>query len=527
MANGNQYNGLEIAIIGISAQFPGAGDYRQYWLNLREGRESLTFFTDEELRSRGVPDALLQDGSYVRSGGGILQNKDCFDHGFFGYSPEEAALMDPQIRFLHQHCWGALEDAGYASGIEKKKIGLFAGASVNSMWQIYAHSKSANTAVDSLYLKMITHPNFIATLVSYKLNLRGPSLYVDSACSTSLMAVHLACRSLLTRECSMALAGGVSIQTVIRRGYIYQEGQVSSNDGHCRAFDAAASGTAAGEGAGIVVLKRLSEAISDKDHIYAVIKATAINNDGSQKAGYTTPSVKGQVDCILTAQKLANVPPRSISYVETHGTGTRLGDPVEIRALNEAFATGGGEKFCAIGSVKTNIGHLDTAAGVAGLIKTALCLQHRQLPPSLNFREPNPEIDFSAGPFYVNTTLQEWQHKGDVPLRAGVSSFGIGGTNAHAILEAAPERQATDAGRPYKLLTVSAKTAQSVQRYLDSLTDFLSGQDPNLADLCYTLQTGRKEFGYRQSLTFKDRDELLHLLRSGALKSPIRIPERT
>jgi len=528
MATDQRYSGLEIAIVGISAQFPGNDDYRQFWQNLKEGRETLTFFTDEELKARGVSDDFLRDSSYVKTGGGIVDKKNHFDHGFFGYSPEEAAAMDPQIRLFHQHCWSALDDSGYASSINRYKIGLFAGASGNANWQLYVHGKGLNDAVDPLYLSMITVPNFIATLISYKLNLRGPAVYVDSACSTSLVAVHLACRSLLTRECSLALAGGVSLQTTRRKGYLYQEGKVTSKDGHCRTFDAAASGTAVSEGAGVVVLRRLQDAIRDNDHIYAIIKATSVNNDGSQKAGYTTPSVKGQVDCISSAQKLANTPARSISYIEAHGTATRLGDPVEIRALNEAFATGGEEKFCAIGSLKTNMGHLDTAAGVAGLIKTALSLQHRQLPASLHYREANPEIDFGAGPFYVNTSLREWRRNGDGPLRAGVSSLGIGGTNAHAVLEEAPEREAGDAGRASHLLTVSARTEQSVIRYLDRLQSFLEEEEGvNLADMSYTLQTCRKEFAYRQSTAFRDREELLGLLRSGRLKEGIgRTPDR-
>ncbi|WP_343672284.1 SDR family NAD(P)-dependent oxidoreductase [Chitinophaga sp.] len=522
MTTSEQYNGLEIAITGISAQFPQSADHREFWKHLAAGRELLTFYSREEQLAMGVPESLLQNEQYVPTGGGRVHDKDHFDHMFFGYTPDEAALMDPQIRLFHQHCWHALEDAGCTRAIEKRKIGLFAGASANTNWKIYTHSKAKNAAVDPLYLSMITSPNFIATIVAYKLNLRGPAVYVDSACSTSLTAVHLACRSLLTRECAIALAGAVSMRTEIRKGYLFQEGKISSSDGHCRAFDAAASGTASGEGAGIVVLKRLSDAIRDKDHIYAVIRATAVNNDGSHKAGYTTPGVRGQVDCITTAQKLANIPPQSITYVEAHGTGTRLGDPVEIRALNEAFGVGGKEKFCALGAVKTNIGHLDTAAGVAGLIKTSLCLAHRQLPPSLHFQTPNPEIDFAAGPFYVNTSLQPWKSRGQWPLRAGVSSFGIGGTNAHAVVEEAPPVPASDDGRPAKLICLSARTARSLERYIEKLSAFLSEKEQiQLADLCYTLQTGRNAFEYRLSATFRDHGQLRELLAGGTEHLPI------
>ncbi|WP_160716856.1 type I polyketide synthase, partial [Chitinophaga solisilvae] len=509
-----QYDGLEIAIIGISAQFPGSNDYREFWSNLTAGNESLQFLTDEELKERGVDATLLNDPAFVKTAGGILSDKETFDNAFFGYTAEEATLMDPQIRLFHKHCWNAIDDAGYTAAIDKKKIGLFAGASGNTNWKIHLYGKSAGSNVDPFYLSMISTPNFIGTLVAYKLNLRGPVFYIDSACSTSLGAVHLACRSLLTRECAMALAGGISIQTTRKKGYKYYEGRISSDDGHCRTFDKDATGTAVGEGAGVVVLKRLSEAMKDGDNIYAIIRATAVNNDGAQKVGYTAPSVKGQAECIAAAMKVANVEPASISYVEAHGTATRLGDPVEIRALNEAYALGGKEKSCAIGALKSNIGHLDTAAGIAGLIKTALCLGHRQLVPSLHFKSANPEIDFGSGPFFVNTQLQPWERRNGHPLRAGVSSFGIGGTNAHAILEEAPVREASDAGRKYKLLAVSAKTAGSVERYLTSLHSFLEQHpDTNLADLSYTLQVGRKAFPFRSTLSFTGYEDLLRQLR--------------
>ncbi|WP_276483896.1 type I polyketide synthase [Paraflavitalea pollutisoli] len=523
MSTGSQYNGLEIAIIGMSSGFPGSSDHRQFWQNLQAGHESITFFSKEEMRALGVDETLLSNELYVPSCGAIVEDKDCFDPAFFGYTAEEAAMMDPQIRAFHQHCWSAIEDAGYASQVDQKKIGLFGGASSNGNWQMYAYARSGKSEIDPLYRKMITNAAFVNTLTAYKLNLRGPAVFVDSACSTSLVAIHLACRSLLTRECAIALAGAVSIKTIHKKGYLYEAGKIASHDGHCRTFDAASSGTSVGEGTGVVVLKRLQEAIKDKDAIYAIIKSTSVNNDGGQKPGYTTPGVKGQSECIRAAHKLANVSPDSISYIEAHGTATRLGDPVEVRALNEAFATGGADKFCAIGSVKTNIGHLDTAAGVAGLIKTALSLQHRQLPPSLHFEVANPEIDFAGGPFYVNTSLQDWVRRGDWPLRAGVSSFGIGGTNAHVILEEAPAVESSDAGPANKLLTVSARTAQSVKRYLEKLQHFLSEEpDLNLGDLCYTLQTGRKAFGYRCATVFRDRADLLDQLSGGRLAGQVR-----
>nr|WP_295875038.1 type I polyketide synthase [uncultured Chitinophaga sp.] len=517
MASNKEYNGLEVAIIGISGQFPGSANPRHYWDNLKNGKELIKFYTDDELRKIGTKEAVLANPNYIKCFG-VMDNKDCFDPSFFGYTADEAALMDPQIRVFHEHCWKSLEDAGYASQIDKKKIGLFAGASANDTWKIYSYSKAATSSVDPFYLNMITAQNFISTLVSYKLNLRGPSFYVDTACSTSLAAVHLACRSLLTRECNIALAGGVCITSRKSKGYLYKEGMIFSPDGHCRTFDALSGGTTAGEGTGVVVLKRLSEAIKDRDHIYAVIKSSSANNDGNHKVGYTAPGVKGQAECILSAHKLAGIDPRTISYVEAHGTATKLGDQIEIRALNEAFGTGGADKFCAIGSVKTNMGHLDTAAGVAGLIKTALSLKHKQIPASLHFTTPNPDLDFKSGPFYVNASLQEWKRTGDHPLRAGINSLGIGGTNVHAILEEAPAPEPTDEGRIYKLFTASAKTEASLARYLLDFGRFLEETaDVHPADLAYTMQTGRKHFSCRKAIPYKNTEELKTLLRNERL----------
>ncbi len=506
-----KYDGLEIAIIGMSGQFPGSPDYRSYWQNVRDGKDLIRRFTDEELLGWGVPESDLTDPSYVKAFG-VVDDKDCFDHQFFGYTPDEALLMDPQIRLLHENCWSALEDAGYTSLIEKQKIGLFAGAARNDNWKVYAYQKSEEARLDPFYRDMITNHIFISTLIAYKLNLRANSSFVDTACSTSLSAVHQACRSLLFGECRMALAGAVTLFSHKPKGYLHQEGMIYSPDGHCRPFDKDSDGTVGSEGVGVVVLKKLTDAIKDGDHVYCIIRATAANNDGSQKVGYTAPSVKGQADCIRTAHRIAGVSPHSISYVEAHGTATKLGDPVEVRALNEAFATSG-EKYCGIGSVKSNIGHTDTAAGVAGLMKVALSLKHRQLPPSLHYQSPNPGIDFEGGPFYVNATLKNWERKNDAPLRAGVSSFGIGGTNVHAVLEEAPRRQPGSKGRSYKLLTLSAKTEEAVARYMGRMRDFLvASPDVDLADMSYTLQVGRKHFEYRKSIVYREKDELLDLL---------------
>jgi acyl transferase domain-containing protein/acyl carrier protein len=518
----NKYDGLEIAVIGMSGQFPGSKDCRSYWENLMAGKELIKTFTDEELINCGVPESQLRNESYIKCAGAIdIDEKNTFDHSFFGYSPEEASLMDPQIRLFHEHCWKALEDAGYSSLIDKQRIGLFAGASRNYNWKMYVYGKSEETRLDPFYLDMISGASFISTLVSYKLNLQGSSFFVDTACSTSMVAISLACKSLLFGESKMALAGGSCIITQKQKGYFYQEGMINSSDGHCRAFDKDASGTVGGEGVGVVVLKKLSEAIKDRDHIYCIIRSASINNDGNRKVGYTAPSVKGQTECIKMSHRLAGVDPRTISYIETHGTGTKLGDPVEVRALNEAFAGSGKEKFCAIGSVKTNIGHLDTAAGVAGFIKTVLSLKYKKIPPSLYYKEPNPEIDFDGGPFYVNTELKEWERKGDFPLRAAVSSFGIGGTNVHAVLEEAPDSPPVNEGRQYKLLTFSAKTEASLLRYMNNVREFLI-KEPlvNLADMCYTLQVGRKHFSYRKSLACEDKEELINMLSPDNLQTP-------
>lgn len=513
-----KYEGLEIAIIGMSAQLPDSDSFRSFWQNLVNGKEMLTEFTKEELLQRGMPATEVENEFFVRREG-VAPNKDRFDNAFFDYTPHEAAMMDPQIRLMHENCWRALEDAGYASATENVKIGLFAGAADNETWRAYLYT-AGDASVDPLFKTNISRPGFMCTLVSHKLNLRGPSIFIDTACSTSLAAVHLACRSLLTKECALALAGGVTINTHLNKGYVYQQEGIKSIDGHTRAFDANASGTGGGEGIGIVVLKRLNEAIRDRDHIYAIIKATAANNDGSNKVGYTAPSVKGQADCIKMAHKLGGVEPASISYIETHGTATKLGDVVEIRALNEAFKQHGGLQSCAIGSVKSNIGHCDRAAGIAGVIKAALSIYHKQIPASLFFESPNPAIDFAEGPFYVNAKLTPW--KTDKPLRAGVSSFGIGGTNVHAVLEEPPQAEPGDAGRQFKLLAVSARTESSLLRYINELKEFVAANPQlDLADMSYTLLAGRKHFEYRKSVEFKDREDLLNILNSGRLKENI------
>ena len=376
--------------------------------------------------------------------------------------------MDPQHRLFLECAWEAMEGAGYDSHRYDGAVGVYAGASTNSYLIAVLSHADLVAAVNDFQTIVGNDKDFLATRVSYHLNLRGPSVNVQTACSTSLVAIHLACQSLLTGECDMALAGGVSVRVPQQSGYLYQRGGILSQDGHCRAFDAAASGTVGGNGAGVVLLKRLSQALEDGDQIRAVIKGSAINNDGANKVGFTAPSVTGQAAVIAEALGIAGVDPLDISYVETHGTGTALGDPIEIAALTEAFGPRRADARCAIGSLKTNIGHLDAAAGVAAFVKTVLALENRQLPPSLNYTAPNPKIPFEDSPFYVNHALTEWP--GDaLPRRAGVSSFGIGGTNAHVVLEEAPETAPTPAAAPHHLLVLSARTPSA----LDTMTQNL------------------------------------------------------
>ncbi|MBD2410517.1 polyketide synthase [Nostoc calcicola FACHB-389] len=510
----NHKTGLEIAIIGMSGCFPEAPNIEQFWQNLRDGVESIHRFNDQELKDLGVDAALLNDPNYVKAEGRV-EGIDLFDASFFDFSPREAEVMEPSLRFFLEYSWKALEDAGYSSQIYKKPIGVYAGTSFGSyLLNIYSNYDLIASVGDK-QIEKATSPDYVTTLVSYKLNLQGPSYAVQTTCSSSLVAVHLACQSLLSGECDIALAGGVSISTA--DGYLYQEGGIESPDGHCRAFDAKAAGTVKGRGLGLVVLKRLEEAIADGDCIHAIIKGSAINNDGSDKVSYTAPSVNGQAKVIRAAQVMAEVEPDTISYIEAHGTGTSLGDPVEIAALTQAFRTKTQKKgFCAIGSVKTNIGHLDSTAGVAGLIKTVLALKHKQIPPSLNFEKPSPQIDFANSPFYVNNQLSEWKTNG-IPRRAGVSSFGFGGTNAHVILEEAPiqrgSRGAGEQGKKYQLLLLSAKTNTALETATQNLVNHLQKhRDLNLADVAHTLQVGRWAFNHRRMVVCQNQEDAISAL---------------
>jgi acyl transferase domain-containing protein/acyl carrier protein len=427
----------------------------------------------------------------------MLEDIDCLDAAFFGFSPREAELMDPQNRLFLESAWEALENAGYNPQTYKGLIGVYGGSAIN---RYLLNNLIRVPNLDNPY-GFSSEQDFLTTNVSYKLNLKGPSLNVQTFCSTSLVATHLAVQSLLNQECDIALAGGVTVHVPQQSGYIYHAGDITSPDGHCRTFDAKAQGTIFGSGVGIVVLKRLEEAIADGDHIEAVIKGSAINNDGSLKVSFTSPSVNGQVDVVVGALDVAGISADTISYIEAHGTATEMGDPIEIAALTQAFSRYTNKRrFCAIGAVKTNFGHLMAASGVSGLIKTVLALKHKQIPPTLHFEKPNPKIDFDNSPFYVNAQLSEWKSDG-LPRRAGVSSLGFGGTNAHVVVEEAPELEASSASRPYQLLLLSAKTDTALETATKNLAIHLK-QHPeiSLADVAYTLQIGRQAFDHRRML---------------------------
>jgi len=501
----------DIAIVGMSCRFPGADDVIAFWRNLEQGIESISFFSEAELLAAGVDPAILANPAYVRAGA-IIENIDCFDAAFFGYSPREASLIDPQQRIFLECAWDVLERAGYTPASHGRAIGVFAGEGMNGyLINNLATRPDIVPSLFDLQIQLGNEKDYLTTRASYKLNLIGPSINIQSACSTSLVAVHVACQSLLNGECSLALAGGIAIAVPDKVGYLYREGDINSADGHCRAFDADASGTLLGSGVGLVALKRLADALADGDHIHAVIKSSAVNNDGNAKVGYTAPSVDGQAAVVAEALALAGLEAGEIGYIETHGTATLMGDPIEIRALTQAFrGSSRHEGRCAIGSVKSNIGHMDAASGVAGLIKTALMLEHRRIPASLHYHRPNPEIDFAGNPFYVNTALADWTQ---AVRRAGVSSFGLGGTNAHVIMEEAPTRAAPTASRPWQLIPLSARTPAALGRMSERLADHLIlDPDQPLADIAFTLQTGRERFGHRRMLLCADRDSLSRAL---------------
>ncbi len=507
--------GLEVAIVGMAGRFPGARDLDAFWRNLRDGVESISFFSDDELLASGVPRTLIDDPRFVRAAG-VLEDADRFDAAFFGYSPREAELIDPQQRLFLECAWEALEDAGYDSLRYPGLIGVYGGVATNRYVVNLLSRPELLEAVGDQHALIASDKDFLCTRVSYKLSLEGPSVVVQSACSTSLVAVHLACQALVSGDCDLALAGGVAVSFPQKTGYLYSESGIFSPDGHCRAFDRRARGPVSGHGVGVVVLKRLESALTEGDTVRAVILSSALNNDGAAKPGYTTPRVEGQARAIRSAHLAAEVDPETITCVEAHGTATQVGDPIEVASLTQAFRAGTDRRgFCSLGSVKTNIGHLDSAAGVAGLLKVTLALQHQELPPSLHFEEPNPELHLAESPFYVQKELAHWP-AGPAPRRAGLSSFGMGGTNAHLVLEEAPPELPSKApARAWQLLPLSARTGPALEKAMDRLADALrsSGDGPAvLADVAYTLQMGRREMEHRAAVVCRDQQEAADVL---------------
>ena len=509
--------GLEVAVVGMAGRFPGAADPDELWANVAAGTESISHFSDAELDAAGVPAELRAQPGYVAAGG-VLTDPELFDARFFGYGPREAEILDPQHRLFLEWSWQALEDAGIDPARDRRPVGVWGGTDVNTYLLFHLMGNRELVAlVGAQQLRYANRPDTLATRVAYHLDLTGPAVTVQTTCSTSLVAIHFACQSLLNGECDAALAGGVSVDVGQRQGYLARQGGVLSPDGHVRAFDAAAAGMVSGNGGGVVALKRLEDAEADGDRVLAVIKGSAINNDGARKVSYTAPGVDGQARVVRAAQIVAEVEAASIRYVEAHGTGTALGDPIEVAALNRAFRAGGAGPEAAgsvaLGSVKTNIGHLDAGAGVAGFVKAVQALRHRRIPPSLHYTAANPEVDFAGGPFYVAAEGEDWP-RGEGPRRAGVSSLGIGGTNAHVILEEAPPmpREASPA-TARQLLLVSARSPAALEAATGRLAARLGGDGaPSLADSAWTLATGRRQWDHRAAVVAGDGAEAAAVL---------------
>ena len=520
---------VDIAIIGLACHFPGARNIEEYWRNLQEGRESITFFSDDELLEYGVDSSLLNDPNYVAAAP-TIDDFDKFDAGFFDYAPREASIMDPQHRLMLQTAWHAFEDAGYDCNSLNIPVAVFAGS--GGVVSSYLADQLRN-GVDMLgSTGSLEHlgndKDFIATRISYKLNLTGPSVTVQTACSTSMVAVHLACQSLISGESDMALAGAATVRCPHHVGYLARKGDILSSDGHCRAFDANANGTLFGSGIGAVLLKPLGKAVDDGDHIYAVIKSTVINNDGKNKVSYTASSVDGQARAIVEALSLAKVTPDQIGMIECHGTGTIVGDPLEIQALMLAFkhCQVRGEQFCAIGSVKTNVGHLEQTAGIASLIKAILCIERGMLVPSLNFEHPNPKARLEKSPFFVNTQIQKWENKSRAPRVACVNSLGLGGTNAFAVLQQAPASVSTSKNTgKLEILTLSAKSQSALSARTQQILFVLeSDKCPDFSDLCHTLNAGRAAFSHRFSILARSAGEAAQVLRNHIVEEQAPIP---
>lgn len=515
MSEGQHEPTDDIAIIGMAGRFPGAPDLRTFWRNLQGGIDSIGHFSEEELIASGLfPRDVIRHPDFIAARG-VLDGADLFDAAFFGISPREAELMDPQHRLLMECAWHSLEDAGYDSDRYPGRIAAFTSTGLNTYmaFNICSHPGLAQR-VGGFHLSICNDKDFAATRIAYAMNLRGASLNVSTACSSSLVSVHFACQHLLTHQSDMSIVGAVSVHFPQEVGHLYEAGSAYSPDGLCRPFDAAPSGLIDGSGVAAVVLKRLDDAWADGDAIYAVIKGTAVNNDGRHKVGYTAPSIDGQAAVITEALEMAGVEPDTISYVEAHGTATPLGDPIEVAGLTQAYRrrtkrTG----FCGLGSVKSNIGHADTAAGLAGLMKVVLGMQHGQMAPSLHFRAPNPELHLDQSPFYIVGELTDWPRNAEHPRRAGLSSFGVGGTNAHAIIEEAPVQSVGAPSRPDQLLVVSAKTPTALQEAAKELSAHLKANPQlNLADVAHTLQVGRRLFARRAAVTARTIEEAIAAL---------------
>ncbi|GAA0351321.1 hypothetical protein GCM10009092_14630 [Bowmanella denitrificans] len=506
---------LDIAITGLACRFPDASDAQTFWRNIFEGHESIRTLSDEELQEAGIDKAVLADPDYVNSGS-FLDDIDQFDAALFGYSAKEADLMDPQHRLFLQTAWEALESCGHAPDNTPLRIGVYAGCSGSS----YLSDALSGQGLSAEQIRDLCYENnsdLMASRVAYKLNLKGPAVTLGTACSTSLVVIHQACQALIAGECDMAIAGAARVSVPQKSGYHYAQGGILSRDGKCRAFDAGASGTISGSGAGAIILRPLDQALMDGDPIFAVIKGSAINNDGARKLGFTAPSVDGQADVITQALNAANVQPQSIGYVEAHGTATALGDPIEVKALTKAYRQYTAETgFCAIGSVKANIGHLDTAAGMAGIIKLCGAFARKQLPPSINYSRANPEIDFASSPFFVNTQPGDWER---VPRRAAASAFGIGGTNAHVILQEPPVQESSAWARHVQLLCFSANSQSALQENMARFARHLAEHKPlSLPDAAYTLHVGRTLLPYRASLTAADVNQALQKLNEPGMR---------
>jgi acyl transferase domain-containing protein/acyl carrier protein len=513
--NGRRSRHDGIAIIGMSGRFPGAPTIDRFWDNLRHGVESVTPFSRSRLKAAGVDDSAFENPHYVPMGS-VLEDVDLFDAAFFGFSPREAESLDPQQRLFLETSWHALEDAGYDPATFPGLIGVYGGCAMSSYLDHLESNPEFMSLLGYLQIYIGNDKDYLATRISYALDLKGPSFSIQTACSTSLLAVAVAGDQLLSHQCDMALAGGVCVRVPQEEGYYFEPGGIFSPDGHCRVFDEQAAGVVFGNGVGAVVLRRLSDAIADGDPILAVVKGWAVNNDGAAKASYAAPSLDGQADVIARAHAHAGVNPETITYVEAHGTGTPVGDPIEIGALTRAFRLSTAKKsFCAVGSVKTNVGHLDPAAGVASLIKTVLALEHREIPPSLNCTTINPAIELDGSPFYVNTELTPWTvNHGS--RRAGISGFGIGGTNVHLVLEEAPPVEMGSDDRTHQLMVLSAKSSSALQSAAENLAEHLV-LNPELdpADVAYTMQVGRRAMDYRCAAVYRDIDDLV-----GALAEP-------